>query len=515
LVSCCDQGQASYTGVRDLANLDGMTDPNEKGILEPIPGEQAVAGIVPFGLDRDISRQVRAVGRALWQQRDRWPATQRILQKGVCDACPMGPRGLEDDVAPGLHLCARRITSLRDHTMDALAPVELLNIDRLIDLDGDRLKHIGRLPYPFVRRKGGFHRVSWPEALRVGQMAWASVPTEERLWMLGRAQANETAWALLNASDSGGRIIQTGDTMPLEDLEEVLGIAGSTAQLSDILTTDLVLLWGVAPGDLPMLDVLLADAKAQGARVIAINESPVEPDAWSITRPASTLFGTRIVDDQIVCSDPNAVGPFVAHLLGRWGRIDPQPAARDTGGASYGHLEWLAQCVGRANKMVSIARTGARGVGTLHLATSQLGREGTGILAALTHDGIQGARDLGISNGPPEAEAAFLVEPTASAAANIRIHLACHLTPAMLEEGETVVLLPAQGRYECTGGVTTTSLERRTRFSPELVASPYEARPPWQAIQEFAGLEVKDADAIRHELGLSFLTRHGDWHRCP
>ena len=52
----------------------------------------------------------------------------------------------------------------------------------------------------------------------------------------------------------------------------------------------------------------------------------------------------------------------------------------------------------------------------------------------------------------------------------LRVHLDIVLSAQMLvEPADTVVLLPAQTRYEMRGGVTETSTERRVIFSPEIL----------------------------------------------
>jgi len=53
----------------------------------------------------------------------------------------------------------------------------------------------------------------------------------------------------------------------------------------------------------------------------------------------------------------------------------------------------------------------------------------------------------------------------------LRVHLDIVLSAQMLvDPADTVVLLPAQTRYEMKGGVTETSTERRVIFSPEIPA---------------------------------------------
>ena len=66
----------------------------------------------------------------------------------------------------------------------------------------------------------------------------------------------------------------------------------------------------------------------------------------------------------------------------------------------------------------------------------------------------------------------------------VRVHQDLILnTSTLVEPGERVILLPAQTRYEQRGGGTTTSTERRIRFTPE-VAGPRigETKPEWEIL---------------------------------
>ena len=69
----------------------------------------------------------------------------------------------------------------------------------------------------------------------------------------------------------------------------------------------------------------------------------------------------------------------------------------------------------------------------------------------------------------------------------LRIHQDIVLNTSSLLAGQTVLILPAQTRYETPGGGTATSTERRIRFTPE-IAGPRiaEARPEWQIPLQFA-----------------------------
>ena len=81
---------------------------------------------------------------------------------------------------------------------------------------------------------------------------------------------------------------------------------------------------------------------------------------------------------------------------------------------------------------------------------------------------------------------ATMPDPNYVAMAMSRVRLRIHQdvvinTSALLEPGETVLLLPAQTRYEHAGGVTSTNTERRIRFSPEIPGPRIaEAKAEWE-----------------------------------
>ena len=84
----------------------------------------------------------------------------------------------------------------------------------------------------------------------------------------------------------------------------------------------------------------------------------------------------------------------------------------------------------------------------------------------------------------------------------LRVHMDLVLNPQMLVEGDEVLLLPAQTRYENAGGVTETSTERRIIFSPEIEGRKHpEARPEWEVFAAIAGLQSAGTQAIRDEIG--------------
>jgi molybdopterin-dependent oxidoreductase alpha subunit len=111
----------------------------------------------------------------------------------------------------------------------------------------------------------------------------------------------------------------------------------------------------------------------------------------------------------------------------------------------------------------------------------------------------------------------------------LRVHMDLVASTQMLvPPGETVVLLPAQTRYEMRGGVTETSTERRIIFSPEISGPRVgEARPEWEVFLEMAKrarpeladkLHFDGTAAIREEIasvvpmydGIQRLRKAGD-----
>jgi molybdopterin-dependent oxidoreductase alpha subunit len=111
----------------------------------------------------------------------------------------------------------------------------------------------------------------------------------------------------------------------------------------------------------------------------------------------------------------------------------------------------------------------------------------------------------------------------------LRVHQDIVLNTSSLLPGETVVLLPAETRYETAGGGTATSTERRIRFTPE-IAGPRiaEARAEWRIPVEIAvaarpalaphltwkgprDIRLEMARAMPTYAGVEALEREGQW----
>jgi molybdopterin-dependent oxidoreductase alpha subunit len=111
----------------------------------------------------------------------------------------------------------------------------------------------------------------------------------------------------------------------------------------------------------------------------------------------------------------------------------------------------------------------------------------------------------------------------------LRVHQDIVLSPQMfVDPAETVVLLPAQTRYEQKGGGTETSTERMIYFSPEIPGRRIgEAKSEWEILMELAErvypercaqIHFENAKQLRDEIakavpfyaGIQYLKKAGD-----
>src|SRR5207245_10148793 len=123
------------------------------------------AGLAPFGIGRTKPHHYLEMARAAWDNKHAPLYAWRILSRGVCDGCALGVSGFRDWTIEGIHLCTTRLSLLRVNTARALDPGALADVDAL-PRSGMRLRAMGRLAYPMVRRRGeaGFRRLTWDQA---------------------------------------------------------------------------------------------------------------------------------------------------------------------------------------------------------------------------------------------------------------------------------------------------------------------------------------------------------------
>jgi molybdopterin-dependent oxidoreductase alpha subunit len=545
----------------------------------PVPGVAGIASLVPFGLNETKPRHFREAAMVVWENRDNLKYAWDVLNNGVCDGCSLGPRGLKDDVVPGVHVCMSRLKLLRQNTVGGFDESALRDISALRRMTNEELRELGRVPHPFVYKRGdpGFSRVSWDHALDLIAPIFASTPPERQAWFAtAKGLTNEAYYAFTKAARAMGTnnvdfAARLCHQATVAGLSRTLGVGAPTVSLSDLIGTDLLLLWGTnLANNQPVSVKYLHYAKQQGTRIVVINsvrEKGLEK-YWIPSIASSALFGTRLSDD-FVCVRPGgdiALMNLVMQLLVEWGAVDRAfIEASTTGyealvahlgaqdkddllrrcGVPWGEVEWLAKLIARARSMVTVYSMGltqhrhgtqnVMGVSNLHLVRGMLGRPKCGILPIRGHSGVQGGGECGVvpdkfpggvqvdeagaakmaeawgfpvpsvpgHTAPRMVEQAYegaidvlynvggnlfatLPDPAYVAAAFARVRLRVHQdlnvnTSTLLEPGELVVLLPSATRYEQRGGGTSTSTERRIRFSPEIPGHRIpEARDEWE-----------------------------------
>jgi molybdopterin-dependent oxidoreductase alpha subunit len=232
-------------------------------------------------------------------------------------------------------------------------------------------------------------------------------------------------------------------------------------------------------------------------------------------------------------------------------------------GVSRTEMEAFASIVGEASTAVFVWAMGitqhecgednVRAIVNMGLSKGFVGREKCGLMPIRGHSGVQGGAEMGaystvLPGGLPLNEQnaerfserwGFDVRPTkgltapemidaahdrrldvlvssggnflkvlpdpdycleALARIPLRVHVDIVLSSQMLvDPADTVVLLPAQTRYEMVGGVTETTTERRVIFSPEIEGPRIaEARPEWEIFTEIAARAAPDlGDKVR------------------
>jgi anaerobic selenocysteine-containing dehydrogenase len=133
-----------------------------------VPPDNSLAARVPFGLGQMKPQHFRDMAKVVWANRDNLPYAWKVISRGVCDGCALGVAGLHDWTVKGPHLCMTRLNLLRLNTVPALDPSLLADIAPLLEMDNRELRHLGRLPFPMLRRRGerGFRRITWDAAYK-------------------------------------------------------------------------------------------------------------------------------------------------------------------------------------------------------------------------------------------------------------------------------------------------------------------------------------------------------------
>jgi anaerobic selenocysteine-containing dehydrogenase len=375
-----------------------------------------------------------------------------------------------------------------------------------------------------------------------GMLVNPAETSNEGLFCLKRlAVAGDTPHIDL-VGDAGSRLVGSV-------LQWTTGLEAATCTLQEIPGADLVVLWGTGLHRHPFLSRLIALARQGGTRVVAIGpvREPEFDGMWLPGELGPTLFGTRLVDEHASIAGGGdrhlawgilkalyefgglADGYLKARVAG-WARIKPHLRSlrwsdlRAGSGLGAHQIRHLARIFAGARRTVMLLGSalgrgpdGTKTVGdilTLALGRGWLGMPGSGVIPLDGSPGVRGARDLGL--GPNLGERGgwkvdeildagrrgdlgllYVVgegladelpprQPLALEAVDVRVHQVHFLDPSiLLQPGEATLVLPAQSRFEQRGGGTTTAVDRRVRFSPEIRGHVVgDARPDWQiAIQ--------------------------------
>lgn len=570
-------------------------------------------------------RHYREMLRIAWDNKDSGAYAMRILRHGVCDGCSLGPRGLKDDVLKGTHLCLTRLNLLRLNTMGPMREEDWSDASRLRAMHNDDLRRLGRVPYPLLMRRGdeGFTRIAWDEALDMAA-SWLreTPPARAGYFVTSRGITNETYYtaqklARLHGTNNVDLCSRLCHAPTVNALKSTIGHGAPTCSLSDLIGTDLLILFGTdLANNQPVTTKYMHYAKKRGTKIIVVNpvREPGLERYWIPSIPSSALFGTKLMDDfyQVnVGGDIAFVSGVLKALVGMGGEdrafIDAKTTGFDALAQHLAALDWreLEESAGipRA-EMESFARDYAgaktavlcysmgltqhahgvdnvRAIVDLALARGMIGREKTGIMPIRGHSGVQGGGECGVDpqrfpggaditpenaqrlatlwgHEVPDEPGMFtgemmeailegrmdllyclggnlretMPDPRAMERAfgkvRYRIHQDIVLNSStVVEPGEAVLVLPAQTRYEQRTGGTTTSTERRIRFTPEIPGPRIgEAKPEWE-IPALLGARLRgarffpypDTAAIRREMedaipmysGVSRLEREGDW----
>jgi molybdopterin-dependent oxidoreductase alpha subunit len=397
--------------------------------------------VVPFGLlVATKPRHYREMLRMLWRNRGRWRYGMRILQHGVCDGCSLGPRGLRDDVIPGVHLCLTRLGLLSLNTMGPIPERALADIGALRAMSNEQLHRLGRVPYPLLRKPGdpGFRRITWEEAARLAAEAMLPCDGDRMAFFVSsRGLTNEAYYAIQKLAriagsanvDSCARLCHAASA---SGLKQTLGWGAPTCSLSDMIGTDLLVLIGTdLANNQPVTTKYMHFAKQQGTRIVVVNpfREPALERYWVPSVARSALWGTALMDDFFAVRPGGDIAfmlgalkaldarslfdeSFIAERTVGFGALRDEVHARewdeivDAAGVSREEIERFATLYGAAERAVILYSMGltqyafgvdnVKMVVNLALARGNVGRDKAGIIPIRGHSGVQGTAECGV-----------------------------------------------------------------------------------------------------------------------
>ncbi|MGX1777894.1 FdhF/YdeP family oxidoreductase [Nocardia brasiliensis] len=326
------------------------------------------------------------------------------------------------------------------------------SIDELASKSGYWLGQQGRLTHPVVLRPGDTHysRIGWDDAYRLiaDQLGALASPDEAVFYTSGRT-SNEAAFLYqLLVRSFGTNNLPDCSNMCHESsgaaLTSSIGIGKGSVSIDDFAAADLIIVAGQNPGtNHPRMLSALANAKSEGARIIAINPLP-ETGLLGFRDPQTVkgfTTGVAIADDFLQIrlggdmalfqalgrllfeAEDRAPGTVVdrefveAHCAGL-AEYEKQVRAVDfdtvlaATGLSRAEIDRTAKYLAEAKNVIICWAMGltqqSHGVATIEEATNLLllrgmiGKPGAGVCPVRGHSNVQGDRTMGIWEKMPD-----------------------------------------------------------------------------------------------------------------
>ncbi|WP_280393036.1 FdhF/YdeP family oxidoreductase [Nocardia brasiliensis] len=326
------------------------------------------------------------------------------------------------------------------------------SIEELAGKSGYWLGQQGRLTHPVVLRPGDTHysRIGWDDAYRLiaDHLGALASPDEAVFYTSGRT-SNEAAFLYqLLVRSFGTNNLPDCSNMCHESsgaaLTSSIGIGKGSVSIDDFAAADLIIVAGQNPGtNHPRMLSALANAKSEGARIIAINPLP-ETGLLGFRDPQTVkgfTTGVAIADDFLQIrlggdmalfqalgrllfeAEDRAPGTVVdrefvdAHCAGL-AEYEKQVRAVDfdtvlaATGLSRAEIDRTAKYLAEANNVIICWAMGltqqSHGVATIEEATNLLllrgmiGKPGAGVCPVRGHSNVQGDRTMGIWEKMPD-----------------------------------------------------------------------------------------------------------------
>ena len=357
----------------------------------------------------------------------------------MCDGCARGTTGIHDFTLDGVHLCSIRLELLRLNTMGALDPKHLNEVDSLVELSGEDLRELGRIPFPMVRCRGdqGFTRLGWDDALElIADRVRKSDPKRLAFYLTSRGITNEVYYGAqkfarflgTNNIDNSARICQAPSTTALK---RSIGYAASTCSYSDWIGTDVLVFFGShVANNQPVATKYMYRAKEKGTRIVVVNSfrEPAMERYWIPSIFDSALFGSKLADEFFQVhqgGDIAFLNGVLKHLI-ELGTVDSEFIEKQTVGfeelrVSIENQQWedlerfsgvdrsemlvFAEIIASARNAVFIWSMGitqhrfgvdnVQAIVNLALSRGFLGREKCGLMPIRGHSGVQGGAEVG------------------------------------------------------------------------------------------------------------------------